>query len=386
MRVAEVVEGYVGRNRELPTGREQIPLPVPTHARGEWGDRDLSQGLRGIRHDAGKVDPRGPPEALARHASSEGRVEREERGDESRKAPTAAVAAKPLAEEAPRRRRIAHRRDDHELAVAPSEGLAGGLGHPSPSGIAFRGPGDGQAIYEQQRRASLRLELLVRELREVHNLVCDIQQPCVAVAQQALPKGLLGLFRPGDQRRRDRHALAGEQVEQLVGHAARRGGKHLAIAVQAASDANAGKEDPQVIEDLRCRPHRRSGIRHGVALRDRDGRRQVRDRVHLGSRQPLEELARVGRERAHVAPLAFCVERVEGEGRLAGAGDPCDDGPLPQGNATAHALEVVRPRVLDPDLGLGHLGLRRPGLPARSRFSRWDQSSPRSACRLAACA
>ena len=74
-----------------------------------------------------------------------------------------------------------------------------------------------------------------------------------------------------------------------------------------------------MVEDLGRGAHGGARVRHRVALLDGDGRRQVADQIHVGPRQPLEELARVGRERGHVATLPLGVERVEGQGRLARA-------------------------------------------------------------------
>jgi hypothetical protein len=63
----------------------------------------------------------------------------------------------------------------------------------------------------------------------------------------------------------------------------------------------------------------------------------------------LQELARVGGEGLDVAPLPLGVDRVEGEGRLARAGGPRDDGERPPRDLEIEALEIVLPRAADDD-------------------------------------
>ena len=73
------------------------------------------------------------------------------------------------------------------------------------------------------------------------------------------------------------------------------------------------------------------------ALLDRDGRRNAEDRVDVGPRGRLHELARVGVQRLEVAPLAFGEEDVESERGLARARDAGDDREL-----AARDLDVDR--------------------------------------------
>ena len=53
--------------------------------------------------------------------------------------------------------------------------------------------------------------------------------------------------------------------------------------------------------------------------------RQALDQIDVGLLHELQELPGVGRERLDVAPLAFGIERVEGERALARARKPGDD-------------------------------------------------------------
>jgi len=80
------------------------------------------------------------------------------------------------------------------------------------------------------------------------------------------------------------------------------------------------------------------------------------DRVEVGLLHQPEELARVGGERLDVAPLPLGVDRVEGEARLAGAGEPSDhDQGVPR-QLDVDVLEVVLTGAGDDDsLRCGHL-------------------------------
>src|SRR5437867_8910132 len=68
----------------------------------------------------------------------------------------------------------------------------------------------------------------------------------------------------------------------------------------------------------------------------------------------IEELSRIGGEALDVAPLALRIEDVEGEARLARAGDPGDHGQGVQRHADVDALQVVLARTDDDDRGRVH--------------------------------
>src|SRR5436190_24010954 len=85
------------------------------------------------------------------------------------------------------------------------------------------------------------------------------------------------------------------------------------------------------------------------ALLDRDRGRDSEDRVHVGPRRALNELARIGIQRFEVSALAFCKKNVEGEGGLAGAGNAGDDGELVARDLDVDGLQVVLSSVVDPD-------------------------------------
>ena len=115
----------------------------------------------------------------------------------------------------------------------------------------------------------------------------------------------------------------------------------LAAAVRAVRHADVGEQQPQVVVDLGDRADRRARIRAGRLLLDGDGRRQAVDQIDVRLLHLLEELPGVGRQRLDVAPLPFGVDRVEGERRLARAGQAGDDDQLVAREVDVDVLEVV---------------------------------------------
>ncbi len=113
--------------------------------------------------------------------------------------------------------------------------------------------------------------------------------------------------------------------------------------------ADRGKEQPQVVVDLRHRADRRARVLRDRLLLDRDRRRQPVDRVDVRLLHLLEKLPRVGRERLDVAPLPLGVQRVEGERRLARARDPRHHDQLVAGNLDRDVLEIVLARAANDD-------------------------------------
>ena len=128
-------------------------------------------------------------------------------------------------------------------------------------------------------------------------------------------------------------------------------------AVAAEGPADAREQQPHVVVDLGRRADRRARIADAVLLADRDRRRDAVDAIDVGLLHPLEELARVGRQRLDVAALPFGVDRVEGERRLARAADAGHDDQLADRQREVDVLEVVRARAAHDDV----LGFSRPG-------------------------
>ncbi len=113
--------------------------------------------------------------------------------------------------------------------------------------------------------------------------------------------------------------------------------------------ADAGEKKAQVIVDLRDGSHRGARILGGGALLDGDGRREPLDGLHVRLVHLSDELAGIGRQGLHVAPLALRVDRVEGEGGFPRAAHPRDDDQPVPGDVQADVPEVVLGSSLDPN-------------------------------------
>ena len=189
-----------------------------------------------------------------------------------------------------------------------------------------------------------RLCVRAPQLREPRRLLLRTALPRARLRRA--PRGGGVAPRDGRDQRRPGPVLGGAQLLDRAVHAA---GHGRLPAVGAEGRAAVGEQEPQRVVDLGLRPDRRARVAHAVLLLERDRGRHGLDRVHVRSAQPLQELARVGRERLRVPPLPLRVERVEGEGRLAGPGDAGDHGQAGQRDRDRDVLEVVGPGSLDAD-------------------------------------
>src|SRR6185312_4595247 len=84
-------------------------------------------------------------------------------------------------------------------------------------------------------------------------------------------------------------------------------------------------EQLQVIVELGHRADGRARTAHRIRLVDGDGGRHAVHAIDLRTVHPVEKLARVRAESLDVEALAFRVERIEYEARLARAGRPGHD-------------------------------------------------------------
>jgi hypothetical protein len=66
----------------------------------------------------------------------------------------------------------------------------------------------------------------------------------------------------------------------------------------------------------------------GGSLLDGDGRGKPLDGIHIGLPQTFQELARVRRQRRHIATLAFSIEGVKSKRGLAGTRKAGEDDQL----------------------------------------------------------
>ncbi len=78
-------------------------------------------------------------------------------------------------------------------------------------------------------------------------------------------------------------------------------------------DADAGKKQPQVVIHFRGRANSRAGRSRRIALPDGDCRSNSQHFVDFRFFDTFEELARIGGKRFDIPPLAFRIDRVEGQ-------------------------------------------------------------------------
>ena len=152
----------------------------------------------------------------------------------------------------------------------------------------------------------------------------------------------------------------GQHHQAGVGRQGHHGVDHLAHAlslqrhmvVGAEGRAGAGIQQAQVVVDLGDGAHGGARVVAGGLLLDADGRAQALDHVHIGLVHQLQKLPRVGAQALHITPLAFCVQRIEGQARLARAAQAGDHHQLVARNVEVDVLQVVGARTADAD-GMG---------------------------------
>ncbi|MPM35770.1 hypothetical protein SDC9_82364 [bioreactor metagenome] len=118
--------------------------------------------------------------------------------------------------------------------------------------------------------------------------------------------------------------------------------------------ARARKHELEVIVDLRHRAHGRARRAHRIGLVDGNRWRHALHLVHRRFIHAVKKLPRVGAERFHIAPLAFCVQRVEHKAGLARAAGPGDHGQFAGLDVHIQVLEVVLSGSVNTDQSLCH--------------------------------
>ena len=143
--------------------------------------------------------------------------------------------------------------------------------------------------------------------------------PGEALGHQAGEQLHVGALLAAHHRRQQLVAGALRQGEDLVDHLVDGLGPDRAVALGAVGLTGAAEQQPQIVLDLGDRADGGAGVVAGGFLVDRDGGGEPLDRIHIGLVHLAEELAGVGGEALHVAPLALGEDRVEGQGALAAA-------------------------------------------------------------------
>ncbi len=198
-------------------------------------------------------------------------------------------------------------------------------------------------------------------LGELPDLTVD---PCPRepLARQ-VPEQLLVLPLPAaDHRGQDLEPGALGELQDLIHDLVGRLPPDRAAAVVAVRVADPREEHPEVVVDLRDRADGGPGVARGGLLVDRDRRREPLDEVDVRLLHLTEELARVRGQGLHVPALSLGVDRVEGQGRLPGAGQPREHDQLVTRQVERDVLEVVLTGAVD-DESLGAHGAECTGVP-----------------------
>src|SRR5690606_18578893 len=113
---------------------------------------------------------------------------------------------------------------------------------------------------------------------------------------------------------------------------------------RAVRGARAGVQQAKVVVDLGDGADGRSRVAVGGLLVDGDRGREALDEVDVGLVHLAEELAGVGRQRLDVAALALGEDGVEGQTRLARAGQTGEHDQTVAGQIEVDPFQVVLPR------------------------------------------
>ena len=307
-------------------------------------DRAAEQRLRLVRHDEARIEVVGGAEALTVRARAVRRVERERARRHLGHRDAADDAGQP-----PREQLIAalERVDDDDLVGEVERDLERFREAPLDAGL------DDQPIDDDVDgviAAAIELDVLV----ERSELAVDARLGEAALAQRLQLLLELALA-AADDRRQHVDAGVGRIEHHQIENPLERLRRDLAAAVVAVRHADVGEQQAEVVVDLGDRADRRARVRAGRLLLDGDRRRQALDQVDVRLLHLLEELPGVGRERLDVAPLAFRVDRVEGERGLARAGQAGDDDELIPRQVDVDVLEIVNAGAAHRDPVVRHL-------------------------------
>jgi hypothetical protein len=119
-------------------------------------------------------------------------------------------------------------------------------------------------------------------------------------------------------------------------------------------DPDVGEQETEVVVDLRDRADRGARVRAGGLLLDGNGRRQALDQVDIRLLHLLEELPGVCGQRFDIPPLPFGIDGIEGQRRLARAGQPGDDDQPVARQIDIDVLQVVNAGAPHRDPVVGH--------------------------------
>ena len=358
LRLRQLLPGRVDVDAVLLGDRLDQPPPVGGDAAAPRLQRALVQREGRVGDDQLGVDHPLEAEPVAALAGAVRRVEGEDPRLELGDRGAALEAGELLGEEQVRRLRSRRDESDFDARSLPRPWRAIQLDLDQAAGERgggldrLREPAAQVRLHHQpvDDDRDVVLVLLVEDylLVEAAQLAVD-QGPRVALEPHLLEQLPVLALAAADDRRHDHEfapLLEGHQpVDDLLQGLA----GDLGAAVGAVRGADPRPEQAQVVVDLGHRADRRARVARGRLLVDRDRRREAVDRVDVRLLHQAEELARVGGERLDVAALPLGVDRVEGEARLARAGEPGDHDQRVAGQLDVDVLEVVLAGAGDDD-------------------------------------
>ena len=120
-------------------------------------------------------------------------------------------------------------------------------------------------------------------------------------------------------------------------------------ALKTGGASDPGKEETEIVVDLRHGADRGPRVVAGALLLDGNGGREPFDRIDVGLAHLFKELTGIGGERFDVASLPLGIDGVEGQRRFARPAQPRDhDEPVAR-DRHVDVLEVVLPRPFNDD-------------------------------------
>jgi hypothetical protein len=238
--------------------------------------------------------------------------------------------------------------EDHHAAGEPERRLHGVRQPP------LRALLDGEPVDDDLDRVLLLL-LQLRRLGQLHRLPVDAR-PAVALGLQLVEEVDVLALALAHQRRQHLEAAARLQRQHLVDDGLRRLARDGTGALRAVRFADTGEEQPEVVVDLGDRADRGTRVAGGRLLVDRDRRRQPLDEVDVRLVHLTEELPGVRGQRLDVAALTLGEDRVEGQGRLARAGQPGEDDERVAREIDRDVPEIVLASATDKETVRGHAG------------------------------
>ena len=305
-------------------------------APGPRGERALAQRPLGVGHDQVGVDLHPDTQARALGTGAEGRVERERAGLQLLERQVVVGAVEVLGVEALPVGVVLGQVDELQ-GDRPARQAQGGL-HGAGQAAA-RPLLHGQAVDDH-------LDVVLFLLLQRRRLVQPDHGAVDAGAGEALGLELgeqLGVLALAAADHRGEHLEAGallqlhDPVDDLLG--ALPGDRPPALRAVRLADAR--PEQAQVVVHLGDRADGGTGVAARRLLVDRHRGREPLDEVDIGLVHLPEELPRVRRQRFDIAALTFGEDRVEGQARLARAGQPGEDDQRVSRKLQRDVLEVV---------------------------------------------